>query len=152
MTIAIRSPMCDGSRVVYSWTFVPCDHNTELKNSYFWRLGWRRACVLHVRRWSWRKESHLFGGNLVDPASSHMLVSKIKPCMSKYKQIILWNCEWLIISVLIYLIVLCYLDNWGNSWANTCVKTRLLEGLYLLDKKPMQATALRWLIITFRIV
>ena len=24
-------------------------------------------------------------GNLVDPASSHMLVSKIKPCMSKYK-------------------------------------------------------------------
>lgn len=25
---------------------------------------------------------------LVDPASSHMLVSKIKPCMSKYKQFI----------------------------------------------------------------
>jgi hypothetical protein len=24
---------------------------------------------------------------LVDPASSHMLVSKIKPCMSKYKQV-----------------------------------------------------------------
>jgi hypothetical protein len=27
------------------------------------------------------------GGYLVDPASSHMLVSKIKPCMSKYKSI-----------------------------------------------------------------
>jgi hypothetical protein len=26
------------------------------------------------------------GSYLVDPASSHMLVSKIKPCMSKYKQ------------------------------------------------------------------
>ena len=25
-------------------------------------------------------------GYLVDPASSHMLVSKIKPCMSKYKR------------------------------------------------------------------
>jgi hypothetical protein len=25
--------------------------------------------------------------NLVDPASSHMLVSKIKPCMSKYKHL-----------------------------------------------------------------
>ena len=25
--------------------------------------------------------------NLVDSASSHMLVSKIKPCMCKYKQI-----------------------------------------------------------------
>ena len=28
--------------------------------------------------------------NLVDPASSHMLVSKIKPCMSKYT---LWHSE-----------------------------------------------------------
>ena len=26
-----------------------------------------------------------YGINLVDPASSHMLVSKIKPCMSQYK-------------------------------------------------------------------
>jgi len=26
------------------------------------------------------------GSYLVDPASSHMLVSKIKPCMSKYKR------------------------------------------------------------------
>ena len=29
----------------------------------------------------------LLGSYLVDPASSHMLVSKIKPCMSKYKQL-----------------------------------------------------------------
>lgn len=29
------------------------------------------------------------GSYLVDPASSHMLVSKIKPCMSKYKLLIL---------------------------------------------------------------
>ena len=29
----------------------------------------------------------LFGSYLVDPASSHMLVSKIKPCMSKYKHL-----------------------------------------------------------------
>ena len=27
----------------------------------------------------------LVANNLVDPASSHMLVSKIKPCMSQYK-------------------------------------------------------------------
>ena len=26
-----------------------------------------------------------FTSNLVDPASSHMLISKIKPCKSKYK-------------------------------------------------------------------
>jgi hypothetical protein len=30
------------------------------------------------------------GSYLVDPASSHMLVSKIKPCMSKFTLI---NCE-----------------------------------------------------------
>ena len=29
--------------------------------------------------------SHCKKSYLVDPASSHMLVSKIKPCMSKYK-------------------------------------------------------------------
>ena len=31
----------------------------------------------------------VYDRNLVDPASSHMLVSKIKPCMSKYKLLIL---------------------------------------------------------------
>ena len=34
---------------------------------------------------SHRSISLRVGGILVDPASSHMLVSKIKPCMSKYK-------------------------------------------------------------------
>jgi hypothetical protein len=28
-----------------------------------------------------------YSSYLVDPASSHMLVSKIKPCMSKYKHL-----------------------------------------------------------------
>jgi hypothetical protein len=31
------------------------------------------------------KENLYSNHHLVDPASSHMLVSKIKPCMSKYK-------------------------------------------------------------------
>ena len=41
--------------------------------------------------------------NLVDPASSHMLVSKIKPCMSQYKSFTWRNCEWLIKTVIVYL-------------------------------------------------
>ena len=41
--------------------------------------------------------------NLVDPASSHTLVSKIKPCMCKCKYQSL-DCEWLIISVIVYLV------------------------------------------------
>lgn len=32
-----------------------------------------------------RRDQFFKGSYLVDPASSHMLVSKIKPCMSKYK-------------------------------------------------------------------
>ena len=43
--------------------------------------GERRVCVLCGTR------RRLESSYLVDPASSHMLVSKIKPCMSKYKQI-----------------------------------------------------------------
>ena len=68
------------------------------------------------------------GSYLVDPASSHMLVSKIKPCMSKYKHFILQNCEWLIKSVIVYLMVPYYMDNRSNSRANTCTKARLTEG------------------------
>jgi hypothetical protein len=45
---------------------------------------------LAVVEFCWIPNAYLqrFGGsftNLVDPASSHMLVSKIKPCMSQYK-------------------------------------------------------------------
>ena len=38
---------------------------------------------------SLRSGSRGSAGYLVDPASSHMLVSKIKPCMSKYKRLVL---------------------------------------------------------------
>ena len=41
------------------------------------RLGLLRASARSYRWWH--------DTNLVDPASSHMLVSKIKPCMSQYK-------------------------------------------------------------------
>jgi len=68
-----------------------------------------------------------------------MLVSKIKPCMSKYKQL--------------YTVKLrtahyisnnsfdgsYYLDNRSNSRANTCHKSQLArEGRYLLDTKPIR--------------
>ena len=48
--------------------------------------------------------------NLVDPASSHMLVSKIKPCMSQYTVLVLLNCEWLIKTVMVYLTITHYVD------------------------------------------
>ncbi|KAL5129378.1 hypothetical protein HKD37_U058478 [Glycine soja] len=61
------------------------------------------------------------GCYLVDPASSHMLVSKIKPCMCNLFDGIYYS------------------DNRSNSRANTCNKPRLLEGMHLLDKRSTQA-------------
>ena len=40
-------------------------------------------------------------------------------CLSINK-FVLWNCEWLIKSVIVYLMLHCYMDNCGNSRANTC--------------------------------
>ncbi len=52
---------------------------------------WAYGLTDTVRRITWRFCWKLDMGwqqsYLVDPASSHMLVSKIKPCMSKYKQL-----------------------------------------------------------------
>ena len=48
-----------------------------------WRCG---SCAF--RPWN-RGGARGSAGYLVDPASSHMLVSKIKPCMSKYKRLVL---------------------------------------------------------------
>ena len=60
------------------------------------RVGVARSVALRVPR---SVRAAPFGGGsdgtwgsagyLVDPASSHMLVSKIKPCMSKYKRLVL---------------------------------------------------------------
>ena len=58
---------------------------------------------------------------LVDPASSHMLVSKIKPCKSKFRPLARRNREWLNTSVVVPWSVLFYLDTCGNSRANTCI-------------------------------
>jgi hypothetical protein len=59
-----------------------------------WILTWKRDDELHIAKASAcrtrvddGRESGSESSYLVDPASSHMLVSKIKPCMSKYKQI-----------------------------------------------------------------
>ncbi len=72
-------------------------------------------------------------------------------CLS-INHFIRWNCEWLITSVIVYLILLYYLDNRSNSRANTCTKSRLLEGMYLLDTKPSWGQPQSWwFIITLRI-
>ena len=48
------------------------------------------------------RDAHTCISHLVDPASSHMLSSKAKPCMSKYKGPAR-NCERLITTVVIHM-------------------------------------------------
>ena len=69
-----------------------------------------------------------------------MLVSKAKPCTSKYILNYEWNREWLSKSVtvpwgLIHFIVK-YTDNCGNSRANTCTKSYSHECVRLFSQKP----------------
>ena len=59
-----------GSLIFWSDERLPC---------YFFDAVSKGRCVYAHVFWT--------SSYLVDPASSHMLVSKIKPCMSKYKQI-----------------------------------------------------------------
>jgi hypothetical protein len=54
----------------------------------FDRVKAMRAVLLQCGTLVFRLFSSSFDSSyLVDPASSHMLVSKIKPCMSKYKHL-----------------------------------------------------------------
>src|ERR1700743_234418 len=70
---------------------------------------------------------------LVDPASSHMLVSKIKPCMSKSSKNKVKPRMAHYISYGLFDRTY-YLDNCGNSRANTCNELRPLGGALLLDQ------------------
>ena len=98
-----------------------CEFQCELRNFKFTLIYHQNSEVSKL------PNSHLNGSYLVDPASSHMLVSKIKPCMSKYKHLYgetadgslkqLWFIWWF----------LHYLDTRSNSRANTCVKGRLTK-------------------------
>ncbi len=66
--------------------------------------------------------SDLEDSNLVDPASSICLSQRLShACLSISS--IQRNCEWLIKTVIVYLIIESYMDNRGNSRANTCCKT-----------------------------
>ena len=76
----------------------------------------------------WAQKQMVGSRNLVDSASSHTLVSKNKPCMSKYEfyTVKLRMAHYISYSLLDDHF---YLDNSSNSRANTCIHT-LLGGNY----------------------
>ena len=112
----------------------------------FWSLMYvKRRIIRFVHRLVVNESSETIkDSNLVDSASSHTLVSKIKPCMSKYKRFILWNCEWLIISVIDYSIISYYLDNRSNSRANTCINAQLYWRAVFIR---YETNSLRWFVV-----
>ena len=72
----------------------------------------------------WQTLARILCSILVDPASSHMLVSKIKPCMSQYE----FQHDETVNGSLIQLYINCkylYMDDCGNSRTNTCAHARL---------------------------
>ena len=76
----------------------------------------------------------------VDPASSHLCLSKIKPCMSQYKSV-RRNCEWLFETVRVYLMVMQYMDNRCNSRVNACVPSRLRGRVVFIRCRTNQSSA-----------
>ena len=77
--------------------------------------------------------------NLVDSASSIRLSQRLSHACLSINDFILWNCEWLIISVIVYLMVL-------TTWITVVILELIhapspdFEGVYLLDGNQCGAT------------
>ena len=117
------------------WSFVETHDlvsNACTGNVHFSWNDWQSHCVLAGKSVNVFAHTRLAceGSYLVDPASSHMLVSKTKPCMSKFKRFKRWDCGRLIISVIVYLMVDYYKDNRRNSRANTCTSNWFFSCTY----------------------
>ena len=75
--------------------------------------------------------------NLVDPASSHMLVSKIKPCMSQ-NMLFLTNLQMAHYNSHSLIGCCFYMDTCGNSIANTCLQSQLHGRVVLISSRTRQ--------------
>ena len=106
----------------------------------------RRLMLSHLMWWRYGSQATW----LILPVVICLSQRLSHACLSVNKST-LWNCEWLIKSVIVYLMISYYLDNRSNSRANTCTQSWLLEGMYLLDTKPMRFGGDWWFIITLRI-
>ena len=102
-----------------------CETDARTQSKFHTHFCEPRAGALRIRSRS--ATASTTSSYLVDPASSHMLVLKIKPCMSKCFDCLTLDCRRLIKTVMVYLMVHCYLDNRSNSRANTCTKGRLTK-------------------------
>ena len=124
--------------VRYDESRVVCMNNVSFSwNNFLKAIGWavfiHRLPNLADVNSSVKKESTW----LILPVVIRLSQRLSHACLSINK-FVLWNCEWLIISVIVYLIVPYYLDNRSNSRANTCINTRLFGRVAFIRLKPMQ--------------
>ena len=82
-------------------------------NSYFGKPNYLRRLVRRVRIVIW----------LILPVVICLSQRLSHACLSIND--VQWNCEWLIKTVIVYLVIDNYMDNRGNSRANTCCGARL---------------------------
>ena len=78
--------------------------------------------------------------HLVDPASSHMLVSKIKPCMSQ-NMLFLTNLQMAHYNSHSLIGCCGYMDTYGNSIANTCLQSQLIGRVVLISSRTRPSIA-----------
>ena len=95
----------------------------------------KRPCIWKVEHFLFNSRIHtFFSSNLVDPASSHTLVSKIKPCMCKYKR--LYTVKLRTAHYISYSLFDKYLTTWITVVILELIHAPspdLTEGMYLLD-------------------
>ena len=125
-----------------------CKGNKKQCVWMMWDRGTRRFLILQLekqqgsRLWGWniqiremnshqrKVQAEYFGVSLAQQVGKVVtwLILPVVICLSQrlshaclsINKFVLWNCEWLIKSVIVYLMLHCYMDNCGNSRANTC--------------------------------
>ena len=103
--------------------------------SFWMRVSWKLCFSTNFCSFFWKILTWL-----ILPVVIRLSQRLSHACLSINK-FVLWNCEWLIISVIVYSIVPYYLDNRSNSRANTCANTQLLVGrVAFIRLKPMQSS------------
>lgn len=117
---------------------IVCIHSCQW---WWWRVVWTKKSERHSGKRT--HEQSLPGWS----CQWYMLVSKTKPCKSKYKLFWRRNCEWLGKTAIISSVMSLLTDNRSNSRANTCWKKVGLAPSCRLDNN----TNKWWFIIVFLI-
>ena len=129
--------------------FVNCKFNSGLSNEGNWMMyiSWYLMIFIWYKQYSFDKKKYLISSREASQVSLlrylcfnqwysagkklvTWLILPVVICLSQrlshaclsISKSIQWNCEWLIKSVIVYLMIPYYLDNRGNSRANTCIK------------------------------